>query len=112
MYINGFSHIFYEFTRKKLIKTVAGFYINTIELFAGLLFSYVLLCRFFFILITTKVLCIIQRKLNKYQCVAKGRRCRVFTIRTGGLVKPLAVTVIESLYQRSNFIDASKKVYF
>lgn len=48
MYINGFSHIFYDFTRRKLIKTVAGFYITTIELFVGLLFSYVFVVSFFF----------------------------------------------------------------
>lgn len=66
---------------------------------------------FVFILITTKLLYINEKKLNKYRSEAKGRRCQVVPIKTGGLVKPLAEAVIESLYQRSNLIDASKKVY-
>lgn len=71
--------------RRKLIKTIAGFYITTIELFAGLLFVYVLLCCFCrYFNNDQEVLCIIERKLNKYRYEAKGRRFRLFTIKTGG----------------------------
>lgn len=48
IYINGCSHIFYDFTRRKVIKTITGFYITTIEFFQGYYFLMFLLCHFCF----------------------------------------------------------------